>query len=384
MSSKYRTHRSVSSLRSSPRKRQHKLGASSHRKMPARSMELAAGRIPVYDRHVYQGGRFVIFYVLDVLKLAIRFLRIPLAALIFFWMLLFLVHRLSVTLKAAFSPLCYVPGISSSTMCLPNSHATPADLLSPRWADFPTLVDVQSATILQLLDESSSGSMLSLQIKKAEMATTDLITLVRVSDLRSRDTLSDTLREFVDGARVTGRALSKHFDGIMAVNDYVLTTLEGVQNDGAPPLSLINQHGPWVATPEQDFVVPVFKESMNYLSSTMQGLIAHLSVLHEIISREDHSISSAKSDLLEELWTKVGGNRRKLRGYENHLHLLKGLTQYRQQALTHVVSALHTLTQMNEDIENLRERVAAPELVGSRIPVEVHVRSIQHGLDRLK
>ena len=34
-------------------------------------------------------------------------------------------------------------------------------------------------------------------------------------------------------------------------------------------------------------------------------------------------------------------------------------------------------------MEDLRERVAAPELVGDRIPVEVHMRSIKAGLDRL-
>jgi hypothetical protein len=68
---------------------------------------------------------------------------------------------------------------------------------------------VQSATFEQLLDESSSGSVLALKIKKAEMATTDLVTLVRVSDLRSRDMLGDALRQFVDDARLAGRALNK-------------------------------------------------------------------------------------------------------------------------------------------------------------------------------
>jgi hypothetical protein len=39
---------------------------------------------------------------------------------------------------------------------------------------------------------------------------------------------------------------------------------------------------------------------------------------------------------------------------------------------------------MSEDMEDLRERVAAPELVGSSIPVEVHMKSIKGGLERLK
>ena len=38
----------------------------------------------------------------------------------------------------------------------------------------------------------------------------------------------------------------------------------------------------------------------------------------------------------------------------------------------------------NEDMEDLRERVSAPELVGERIPVEVHMKAIRAGLDRLQ
>ncbi|KAK7028263.1 hypothetical protein R3P38DRAFT_2935039 [Favolaschia claudopus] len=394
---------SVSSLRVSPRRRQFKVGAPTPapRKAPARP---PPEKIAVSSEHMHQGVLFLLFYVFDVLKLAIRLLRIPLSILVFLWMYAFILHRISITLRAAFSPLCYIPGISSSTFCLPDGYATPGgDSRSPRWADFPTLVDVQSATIEQLLDESSSGSMLSLKIKKAEMATTDLVTLVRVSDLKSRDTLGDTLRSFVDEARVTGRALSRlnsrvagAVDGVMAVNDYALKTIESAQN--MPPPSMLAQLIPWAPKPKTDIVVSAFEDSMNYLSTTMKGLVVEfelnlqnlnkleeqLSVIHELVSREDNFISSAVSDLLAELWTKLGGNRRKLRGYENHLQLLKGLSEYRKQALVHVVSALQTLTQMSEDIENLRERVAAPELAGSRIPVEVHIRSIQNGLDRVK
>ncbi|KAJ7186794.1 hypothetical protein C8R46DRAFT_1058059 [Mycena filopes] len=361
-------------------------------------------KVAIPTEHVYNGSLFMAGYVLDVLRTAILLLRKPLSFLVFLWMFAFIISRISHTLRAAFSPLCYIPGISRSTLCLPDGYATPFDgRRAPKWADYPTLVDVQSATIEQLLDESSSGSALALKIKKAEMATTDLVTLVRVSELKSRDMLGDALRQFVDDARTTGRALNKlnakvggAVDGIMAVNDYALQTIEAAHADSSP--SILRHLVPWAPKPKTDLILSTFEDSMNYLSSTMQGLILEfelnlqnlnkleeqLSVLHELVSREDRSISSAHSELLAELWTKVGGNRRRLRGYEGHLGLLKGLTEYRKQALVHVVSALQTLTQMSEDIENLRERVTAPELAGSRIPVEVHIKSIQSGLDRVK
>ncbi|KAF8131275.1 hypothetical protein K438DRAFT_1885803 [Mycena galopus ATCC 62051] len=396
--------RSATSNRTSPRKRRFQVGASSSRKAPLPAVQAPNPKIAIPTEHVYSGGLYMVAYILDVLRMAIQLLRRPLSFLVFLWMFAFILHRISHTLKAAFSPLCYIPGISSSGLCLPDGYATASgSLRSPKWADYPSLVDAQSATLEQLLDESSSGSVLALKIKKAEMATTDLVTLVRVSDLKSRDMLGEALRQFVDDARVAGRALNKlnakvagAVDGIMAVNDYALKTIEAAQSESPP--SILGQLVPWNSKPKTSLVLSTFEDSMNYLSFAIQGLVLEfelnlqnlnkleeqLSVLHEFVSREDSSISSAKSDLLGELWTKVGGNRRKLRGYEHHLQLLKGLTEYRKQALVHVVSALQTLTQMSEDIENLRERVSAPELTGSRIPVEVHIKSIQNGLDRVK
>ncbi|KAJ7034662.1 hypothetical protein C8F04DRAFT_1100549 [Mycena alexandri] len=409
LSSHSRTSSRTRSRAASPRKRRTKTvfvaaPAPSPRKIRAPAAPPPNAKIVIPTEHVYNGSLFMVGYVLDVLRMAIQLLRKPLSFLVFLWMLAFILSRISHALRAAFSPLCYIPGISSSSLCLPEGYATPFDnRRSPKWADYPTLVDVQSATIEQLLDESSSGSALALKIKKAEMATTDLVTLVRVSELKSRDMLGDALRQFVDDARTTGRALNKlnakvggAVDGIMAVNDYALQTIEAAHSESSP--SILRHLVPWSPKPKTDLILSTFEDSMNYLSFTMQGLILEfelnlqnlnkleeqLSVLHELVSREDGSISSAKSELLGELWTKVGGNRRKLRGYEHHLHLLQGLTEYRKQALVHVVSALQTLTQMSEDIENLRERVTAPELTGSRIPVEVHIKSIQSGLERVK
>ncbi|KAJ7650110.1 hypothetical protein FB45DRAFT_886957 [Roridomyces roridus] len=349
---------------------------------------------------MYEGSFFALGYIFDVLKRAIQLLRTPLSFLVFLWLLAVILNRISYTLRSAFAPLCFLPVVSNFAVCLPIPDGVGS---TPRWADFPALVDVQSSTLEQLLGDSSYSG-LALQIKKAEMATTDLVTLVRVSDLKSRDLLGDSLRQFVEDARTTGRGLNKlnskvggAVDGIMAVNDYALHTIEEARSE--PPPSLLRQLIPWPsARLPADLVLSTFEDSMNYLASTMKGLIVEfefnlqnlneleeqLSVLHELVTREGNSISSAKEELLSDLWSKVGGNKRKLRGYENHLDLLKGLTGYRKQALVHVVSALQTLTQMSEDVENLRERVAAPELAGSRIPVEVHMRSIQAGLERLK
>jgi hypothetical protein len=185
---------------------------------------------------------------------------------------------------------------------------------------------------------------------------------------------------------------------ILAVNDYALHAIEGAISNSPSRFSLKAMIPFTARRPANEIVTQTFTEAMDVLSASMRRLVVEaevsltnldkleerLTMLHELVSREDSSLSSAKSELLSELWTKVGGNRRTLRGYDEHLVLLKNLGEYRKRALVHVVTALQTLQAMSEDMEDLRERVAAPELVGSSIPVEVHMKSIQSGLERLK
>ncbi len=102
----------------------------------------------------------------------------------------------------------------------------------------------------------------------------------------------------------------------------------------------------------------------------LNDLEEQLMTLHQITSREDISTSATRSDLLENLWTRLGGNRKSLRDLDRHLTIIKGLAAYRRQAFIHVVAAMQTLQAMSEDMEDMRERVAAPDLIGTRIPVE--------------
>ena len=117
--------------------------------------------------------------------------------------------------------------------------------------------------------------------------------------------------------------------------------------------------------------------------SDLNKLEKHLKSIHKIVTREGLSISSAKSELLAQLWTILGGNRDQLRGMDEKLALLKGVGGYRNRALAHVVAALQMLESMAEDLDELRERVTAPELVGDAIPIDVHMKSLRGGLERL-
>ena len=201
------------SVPSFPRKRKspHKTTyvASSPRRTPtstARQLRPARGVIAKEEivDGALQGAWFTLQYFFDIFSTAIRLLRRPLSLIAFLWLLALIVGQITHTLRGAFAPLCILPGFHGSRFCRP-----PDIPKLPVWADYPKLIDVQSATFEHLLDESVGGSGLSLEIKKAQMATADLATLVRVSDLKSRDLLADTLVEFVNDAKNTGSGLQR-------------------------------------------------------------------------------------------------------------------------------------------------------------------------------
>lgn len=78
---------------------------------------------------------------------------------------------------------------------------------------------------------------------------------------------------------------------------------------------------------------------------------------------------------------------------QEDLTLLSSLSAYRKLARDRVTLTISSLVQLSEDLEDLRERVARPALVGVEgnpddtiaggIPLEVHVESIRKGVLRL-
>ncbi|KAI0359705.1 hypothetical protein OH77DRAFT_1471382 [Trametes cingulata] len=365
---------------------------------------------PVIDREqvqdaLKQGIAETVRYFGGIATHSLSLLRWPFGILLATWLLGVLLTRLSHQFRVVLGPLCILPSISSSALCRPPQvDFAPDGTPVPQWADYPKLVEIQTTNFEQLLDGSVGGSGLSLEIKKAEMASRDLITLVKVSELKSKDLLADSLFEFVEDAKKTGKGLQKltskvngAVDKIMAINDYALRTIEGSQSE---PKSVLQVIWPFASQPArtQDVIIQAFRDSLDVHATEMRRLILelevseanlerldmHLVTLHELCTRENMTLSAAREDLLAQLWTILGGNRGRLRGMDHNLDLLKDLGEYRKRAAAHVAAAKQTLQAMSEDMEDLRERVAAPDIVGDRIPIEVHMKSIQSGLERLK
>jgi hypothetical protein len=150
-------------------------------------------------------------YGLDVFRTVVRMMKTPICLFLFVLACTYGLAFASGAIRSALAPLCSVPFVS---LLCPASPARGAPSRSnpgrtPRWADFPSLLNVETKSLEALLDEAVQGPGLALEIKKAEMATSDLTTLVRISNLNSRDVLADSLGEFVKDARKVGRGLTR-------------------------------------------------------------------------------------------------------------------------------------------------------------------------------
>ena len=110
-------------------------------------------------------------------------------------------------------------------------------------------------------------------------------------------------------------------------------------------------------------------------------------VLHEVTHRDARNLKvqrEAADQFFEWLGFKIRINPDATRKIDLDLDLLKNVENYKRKALAHVTVILETLHTLDADMEELRARMAAPDIVGDKIPLEVHIMNIKAGVDRLK
>jgi len=292
--------------------------------------------------------------------------------------------------------------------------------------DFPKLINLQ-ASFEDILENSAGGNSMALDLKNSEVAVRDLSMLVRVSKLVNREELSERLDDFVQSAKQASRGLTRFgsrvngvVDSLLAMDEFAIRSLENAQLPSAisdlasavsgivlAPLYLIAPRDPQKT---ESSILKTFLQASATMDTSIQRLILEaelvlrdlddlenrLSTIQDMASREDSVIQEKHQEVLAELWSFLGGNRRKLANFSSHRSLLANIATYRSRALAHVSASLIRLQQMQSDLEDLRDRVAQPVMLRDaqgegeaggeiplEIPLEVHVESIRKGIERL-
>jgi hypothetical protein len=196
----------------------------------------------------------------------------------------------------------------------------------------------------------------------------------------------------VDSVIATTRWTTRVLDGIQErdatrgsvnafINDKLLAPFQPVKFTESILLDQYIQH------------TQIVEEEINKLIIEAQALLQvlinledRLEVIHGIAIQDDMKTKAIKEEILGELWSMVGGNRGKLNKMDKKLDLLNQVTVYRKNAYAHVAGTIVRLQAIGAGLEDLRERVGAPELLRDRldIPLSVHIENIQKGVERLE
>lgn len=310
------------------------------------------------------------------------------------------------SLTMALSPVCLIPGSSYLVpFCATTTHDDPR-------VDFEGLLNAQSG-LEDILDAAKDTSTLPSTIKDSELAIRDLRGLVRHSHLPSRHQLDLEFENFVLTANEASMDLSRFnsrigatVDRVIATNTWTRAVLSGISEQEASYGALDRVYGALTRT----FVAPpptlqerIFDQYSLHVSknaeeitklidtgvalhAVLQNLDERLDTIYQIAIHDDTTITRDQEELLAQLWTIVGGNKSKLKNNNKKLLLLRNVSAYRKKALNHVSETLLKLREIQAELENLREGVEAPAVLGYRdeLPISYHLDLIDRGVDRLR
>ncbi|CAG8453673.1 1014_t:CDS:2 [Paraglomus brasilianum] len=253
------------------------------------------------------------------------------------------------------------------------------------------IVDRQVETYEQIMDQALAKegvtSSLALDIKRAELATGDLRTLVKYSTLSTAPELVNRLSEFMDKSKSIGRDLQvlqartrSSLDNLITYNMFALKTLENVRDGRTTRRELASAYENMMSLMEGDLERMIIKaqDTLGSLATLDEMLVA----IHELVTQEKAFQTTEREKLLAELWSALGGNRIQKHMFKENLDLLSQLDSQRRNAVVQVQMTLYSLTSFQTDLEELREQVLKPSLVD--LPLELHIENVDKGITRLK
>jgi len=179
------------------------------------------------------------------------------------------------------------------------------------------------------------------------------------------------------------------------LNGYALQTIEASR---APP-SLAARVLPFFSSDDdltKRVVMETFILSMNNIVSQAARLREEaetskntLITLHGITRRGNNDLKALRDDVLTELW----GSWWNKSDVDTHdllkeirlvVKSLKNVEHYRRNTLANVIGTLQTLQALGAEMEELRARVSASDIIWDKITIEMQIRSIKAGVDRLQ
>lgn len=278
--------------------------------------------------------------------------------------------------------------------------------------EFDGLMSAQS-DFEKVLEDSAAGVSLPMEMKQSEASVRDLRTMVKFSDLPNRielvgefDQYIDTIRQVADDLQIFNTHVGSAVDSVISINRWTSRFIDSVAASREANDNLVSRWGGWLFSPfqpvifDERFLLDKYVEHTALVSDKIAGLILeaqaalgqlrraenHLQQINEHVVASSNAARAEKSEILWTLWTLVGSNNRRLHNLSAQLGLLRQIEAQRGTAVAQLVGLVHDLGDIQAKLSDLRDRVAAPELLADRadIPLIVHIETINAGVERLE
>ncbi|KAI8963650.1 hypothetical protein F5Y11DRAFT_318829 [Daldinia sp. FL1419] len=354
-------------------------------------------------------------WILGILGMALRYAQWPLAMLLAIYLIIgscmMAKDMLLNSISAPLAPFCWVPGASTVLpFCPTNSRSATRDGSSI--VEFDELMNVQ-AQFEQVLEETAQGVSLPMDMKRSEASIRDLRTMVKFSQLPSRAELVYEFDNYVEIARKSANDLQMFnthvgsaVDSIISINRWTSRFIDSIAMERELHNNVMSRFTDWVFSP---FQISVFNERAlleKYMEHTalvsdkiadliveaqaILGLLneadSTLDVINEHVVRTNNVVKEKQNEVFWNIWTLVGANTRRLHNLREQLGLLHQVSAQRQTAARRLNLLVHDLHDIQTKLGDLRDRVAAPELLidSTNIPLSVHIETINAGVERLE
>jgi len=238
-----------------------------------------------------------------------------------------------------------------------------------------------------------------------------LRTMVRHSDLQRKEELVLEFDEFISTADKASHDLqmfnthvSSAVDSVISINRWTSRYLDGMTTE-RENRGLLSEWTSWVFSPFQpavfserslldkyiehtalvsDKIAQLLLEAQDVLR-TLSKAEDHLGIIYNFVTRTQNSVQGQKDEILWTLWTLIGVNSKRLHNLNAQLSMLRRVNGQRVEAVNQVTELVVELRKIQAGLNNLRDRVAEPELVRDRVDValSVHIETINRGVERL-
>ncbi|GBC03458.1 hypothetical protein RclHR1_05130010 [Rhizophagus clarus] len=231
----------------------------------------------------------------------------------------------------------------------------------------PSILNIQTHNQV----ESYGQSLLAFNsVQIVELPITELRMPIKHSLLTSE--LGDRIIKYIGRAKIVDKNLQVLQTRTKSSLDNLITYL-------LYALRVYANHNKYYQT--TTFMESELREMILVVRYTLKSLADLNEISIELLDLTTYELTRYKREyniLLDSLWTKLGGNSRKVQDYEENLNLLKDLDERLRIALSHIGTTTRNLESFRLSLNELNKLVSV-----TGMPINIHIEIVKKGVGRL-